>query len=143
MPALVTNPLSVDQDFAAGITHLDLWIGQPVDSGLSCEQSFGVIHHQTIIQNPPPGLPVNFVALWDGNACHDKNSANPAVFPNPNIAGLCLGREASSASTSTSVIAGSSPVHVLEKVATPIPTLSYSPVTTAGSAGGSSTTLLT
>ena len=46
-------------DYAAGLTHLDLWIGPQSDQGqLPCEQDFGVLNDQTIIRSPPSSLPV-------------------------------------------------------------------------------------
>jgi len=48
-----------------------------------CEETFGSIIDQTIVKDPPSGLPVEPRALWDGHTCHDADSSDPFVFPDP------------------------------------------------------------
>lgn len=55
-------------DYAAGLTHLDLWIGPQSNEGqLSCEQDFGVLTDQTIIRSPPSTLTVTCTYLLEVN----------------------------------------------------------------------------
>ena len=95
---LISNPPDTDYQ-SSGALHIDLWIGSD-SSGqqpqITCEDDFGSVPGQTIIQDPPSTLPVNSGSLWDGSSCHDASSPNPFVFPNPSTSGLCSGSSSSS-----------------------------------------------
>ncbi|KAL6722324.1 hypothetical protein ACLMJK_001431 [Lecanora helva] len=110
-----------DQDYSSsGLTKLDLWIGNSVNGGqaqILCEETFGLVTGQTIIQNPPSDLPVSSGALWDGSTCHDAKSQSPLVYPNPSTSGLCAGGSSSGGDSSSSP----APIASTGPTSTPVP----------------------